>query len=230
MLRCHSIRRFDGKPDVGDAKIKRRAHAAKLAAYSWCIYCGGSNPATTIEHMPPIMMFDGRQRPKGLEFPTCLECNNGTSQSDQVASLLGRVSPDAGSEQQRYEIKKLLRGVNNNVPGLLEEMEIGRAGQKFAQRDIPSMPPDGGVLRANGPILAKHMHAFGAKLGFAFHFDEHKSSVPPEGGVQTMYFTNVSVVKGELPMELINLLPAPRTLRQGQREVSSHRMKTTTCR
>jgi hypothetical protein len=87
--------------------------------------------------MPPIMMFDGRQRPKGLEFPICLECNNGTSQSDQVASLLGRVYPDSGSEQQQYEIKKLLRGVSNSVPGLLEEMQIGRAGQKFAQRDIP---------------------------------------------------------------------------------------------
>ena len=96
-----------------------------------------------------------------------MKCNNGTSQSDQVASLLGRVFPDAGTEQQRYEIKKLLRGVSNNVPGLLEEMQIGHIGQKSAQRDIPSMPPGGGVLRANGPILAKHMHK--STIGFVRH-------------------------------------------------------------
>jgi hypothetical protein len=206
---------------MGEAKIKRRAHAAKLAAYPWCIYCGGTQPATTIEHMPPIAMFEGRQRPKGLEFPTCLECNNGTSQSDQVASLMGRVYPDAGTEQGYSDLKKLLSGVANNVPGLLQEMQVGRAGQKFAQRDIPSMPAGSSVLRANGPILSKHMHTFGAKLGFAFHFEAHKSPVPPEGGVQAMYFTNVSAAKDELPMELLNLLPEPQTLRQGQREVSS---------
>lgn len=206
---------------MGEAKIKRRAHTAKLAEYPWCIYCGGVQPATTIEHMPPIAMFDGRQRPKGLEFPACRECNNGTSHSDQVASLMGRVYPDAAHQQGRDDIKRLLSGVGKNVPGLLREMQMGRAAQKFALRDIPSMPAGSGVLRANGPILSKHMHAFGAKLGFAFHFEAHKSPVPTDGGVQTMYFTNVSVAKGELPIDLINLLPAPRTLRQGQREVSS---------
>ena len=171
--------------------------------------------------MPPIAMFDGRQRPKGLEFPTCRECNNGTSRSDQVASLMGRVYPDAEKQQGRDEIKRLLSGVSNNVPGLLQEMQMGRAAQKFALRDIPSMPSGSGVLRANGPILSNHMRVFGAKLGFAFHFEAHESPVPPEGGVQPMYFTNVNVARAELPMDLINLLPEPRTLRQGQREVSA---------
>jgi hypothetical protein len=203
---------------MGQAKLKRRAHAAILAKHPWCIYCGGTHRAETIEHMPPIAMFDGRQGPKGLEFPTCRECNHGTSHSDLVASLMGRVYPDA---QSGDELKRLLSGVSNIIPGLLQEMHVGLAGQKLARRDMPSMPPGSSVLRANGPILTRHMRVFGAKLGFALHFEAHGSPVPPLGSVQPMYFTNANVAKGELPTELINLLPEPRTLKQRRREVSS---------
>src|ERR1700722_6743071 len=73
---------------VGKAKLKRQAHAAILAKHSACLYCAGTNTATTIEHMPPIAVFEGRQRPKGFEFPACGPCNNGTSHSVLVAAML----------------------------------------------------------------------------------------------------------------------------------------------
>jgi hypothetical protein len=187
-----------------------------LEANPWCIYCGGTHPADTIEHMPPIAMFDARQRPKGLEFSTCHDCNNGTRVADMVASLLGRVYLDADPA----DLERLLRGVANNVPGLLQEMEVAKAGQEFARRDIPQMPPGVGVLRVDGPILTKQIAVFGAKLGLALHYEAHRQPVPPGGGVQPMFFTNVSALTGDLPVEIINLLPAPRTLQQGRREVS----------
>jgi hypothetical protein len=68
--------------------------------------------------MPPIAMFDDNQRPKGLEFPACRDCNNGTRLSDTVASLLARTYPDA---QTPDDLERLLSGVRNNIPGLLEE-------------------------------------------------------------------------------------------------------------
>jgi hypothetical protein len=203
---------------MGEAKIKRRAHAAILALHPWCIYCGGKNAAQTIEHMPPIAMFDGRQRPKGLEFPTCRDCNHGTRLSDLVASLLSRVYPDA---RRPEELKGLLGGVANNVPGLIDEMlDVGVAEGVAALRQIPSPPTGTTVLRANGPILMRFMRVFGAKLGFALHYEAHELPVPPGGGVQPMFFTNVNAARGELPDEIIKLLPTPRTLRQGVREVS----------
>lgn len=204
---------------MGEAKQTRRRHASILAAGARCIYCGGESPADTVEHMPPIIMFDQRQRPKGLEFPTCRECNHGTSQSDQVASLLARTYPDSDSEENRTELKKLLSAASNNVPGLLEEMHVGRAGQKLARKDIPNMPPATAVLRANGPILKGHMEVFGAKLGLALHHELHGSSVPVSGGVLPLYFTNVNAARGELPMEVVELLPAKRTLEQGKKHV-----------
>lgn len=206
---------------MGEARARRRAHAQMLAKHPLCIYCAGAHQATTVEHMPPIMMFDQRQRPKGLEFPTCAPCNHGTSATDLVASLLGRVYPDSESDPEKRELKKLLSAVSNNVPGLLDEMTVDDAEQHQARRDIPNLPFGSAVLRANGPIVTAHMRKFGAKLGLALHFELHGSFVPQEGGVQPMFFTNANAARGELPMEIINRLPTARTLQQGKKEVSS---------
>ena len=203
---------------MGQAMARRRAHAAILAKFPFCIYCGAT--ANTIEHMPPIQMFRLRDRPKGLEFPCCEECNHGASNSDLVASLLGRVFPDAKSQPAQTEIKRLFAAVANNIPDLLQEMWVNAVGQKNALRDIPNMPPGAGVLRANGPILDRHMRIFGAKLGFALHYEAHGTPVPQEGGVHALYFTNVNAVRGELPREIIDLMPSPRTLKQGTKHVS----------
>jgi len=90
---------------LGEARARRRAHAQLLSSSPWCIYCGGSQPADTIEHMPPVMMFIRKQRPKGLEFPSCRECNNGTSKSDLVASLLGRLSVHPSADDEAAETR-----------------------------------------------------------------------------------------------------------------------------
>lgn len=81
---------------MGEAKTKRRAHGEILKRYPHCIYCG--HPASTIEHMPPRMMFYEKLRPKGLEFPCCDVCNSATKHADLVASLLARLWPDATTE------------------------------------------------------------------------------------------------------------------------------------
>ena len=205
---------------MGEARARKGAHAQILSSYPWCIYCGGLEPATTIEHMPPRMMFLGKARPKGLEFPTCAPCNHGTSHSDLVASLLGRTFPDLQNEQGERELKKLLAAVGNNIHGLLQEMQIGTGGQKIARRSNGDVPDDAGFLRANGPLVTNHMRIFAAKMGYALHYEAFGKPVPPEGGVQPMWFSNAQAARGELPMSLIELLPPQKTLRQGKKEVS----------
>ncbi len=204
---------------MGQAKHKRQAHAAILAAHSGCIYCAATNVATTIEHMPPISVFEGRQRPKGFEFPACGPCNNGTSHSDLVAALLARIWPDANSEIQKKDVRKLLRAVANNIPQLLHEMNIGRAGEKLARKQH-NLPIDAHPMRANGPILTHHIHTFAAKFGFALHHEVNGEPLPATGGVQVMWFSNVQALNDQIPQMLVDVLPIPSTLQQGAKSVA----------
>jgi hypothetical protein len=48
---------------MGQAKQRTRAI---LAMNRSCIFCGGSNPATTVDHQPARALFDRREWPEGL--------------------------------------------------------------------------------------------------------------------------------------------------------------------
>jgi hypothetical protein len=57
----------------------------------WCVYCGKTSLGTSTDHMPPITVFDQRQRHKGLEFLACDDCHAGTRPLDQIAGFLCRL-------------------------------------------------------------------------------------------------------------------------------------------
>src|SRR5215208_2674556 len=97
--------------DVGEAQAKKLSHKQLLQRFSYCVYCGGVEQATSVDHMPPRMMFRGKFRPSGLEFPACDGCNQGTKHADLVASLLGRLYPDCGTELGANDFRKILSAV-----------------------------------------------------------------------------------------------------------------------
>jgi hypothetical protein len=177
---------------MGEQKRKRRAHDAILQKGGDCVYCAGNRPVTSIEHMPPISMFRAKDRPKGLELLSCDQCNQGTKDADQVASLLGRIYPNSRHPDDRRDISKLLGGVENNIPGLLQEMYVGAGGQKLA-RKYSSAPLDGKFLRAGEPLVSKYMDIFSAKVGFALHYQATGSVVPAAGAVLSRWYTNVQL-------------------------------------
>jgi hypothetical protein len=166
------------------------------------------------------MMFRGKQRPHDLVFPCCEPCNSKTRISDLVASLLSRTYSDHPTAIDEADLQKVLRAVGDNVPGLLQEMLLSDAKQLRAQRTMPKTISDRGwALRADGPILTSHILTFGAKLGLALHFELHQRPVPTGGGVQPIWFSNVQAAKGEIPDDLLAMLPAARTLTQGKQNV-----------
>ena len=205
---------------MDESKRRGKLRDRVLQTCPLCIYCGGTVAASTIDHMPPRIMFRGKQRPHGLEFPSCESCNQGTKGADLVAALFGRGYPGGAGELEEDEFKKLLRSISNNISGLLEEMHIGRAGQKLARKSIPT-EIDGGFLRVDGPLVSAHMQTFAEKVGFALFYEMTKTIVPPEGGVAARWFSNVDVLQGKYPREEISKVMGPSaTLRQGTKEVS----------
>jgi hypothetical protein len=209
------------KKAVGEAKRKHKLKQQLLAENPYCIYCGGVNYAATIDHFPPISLFELRQRPKGLEFSACERCNSGGKKDELVASMLSRLLPDPSSDALKEENRNLIRSVHTNCPGILEEMNLSPRQENIVQPYVEAYPSIGGAFNCSGPLLARSIHRFGAKIGFALHFHLTKRIVSENGGVCVWWFTNEKLFTGDLPWDLINMLGNPNTLRQGKREVSN---------
>ena len=176
-------------------------------------------PATTIDHVPPRVVFHGRRRPKGLEFASCKSCNEGTSKADMVAALLSRVAPDAATDEQKDELRKMMRDTEINVPGLRDELQLNNLELAAARRRVP-LPKTDGFLKTNGPLVSSHMQTFATKLGFALYFEATGKIVPMAGGVTARWFSNVERLDGTFPQTVFDYLLPPQTLRQGKINVA----------
>lgn len=204
---------------MSESRTKKRAHAKVLQACPHCIYCGGEVSATTIDHVPPRVIFHGRRRPKGLEFASCQSCNEGTSKADMVAGLLSRVAPDATTEEQKSELWRMLRETENNVPGLRDELQLDSIELVAARKRVP-LANAGGFLKTSGPLVSSHMQTFATKLGFALYFEATRKIVPLAGGVTARWFSNVERLDGTFPQTVFDYLLPPQTLRQGKINVA----------
>jgi hypothetical protein len=202
---------------MGAAKRKRVSMAERLARAEGCVYCANAGKAETMDHMPPIAIFTLRDRPSGLEFPSCARCNLGTSATDQVVALMSRINPDPSSEAEIAELRLCLKAVKNNVPGLLEEMEGSPEWRLEAAKRIgPGKHP----LYTAGPLVSGHMERFAAKFGLAMHFELTGKPVPASGVVAARWYSNADVLENKFPQEAWQILSAPQTLRQGRKHVS----------
>ena len=204
---------------MSESRAKKKAHAGVLEGCPHCIYCGGEALATSIDHVPPRIIFRESRRPKGLEFASCKPCNEGTSKADLVAGLLSRVAPDGVSEAEKAELTRLLSGVSNNVPGLLEEMHLGQRAQRNARKRLPQ-PVQGGFLKTDGPLVSSHMQTFATKLGFALFYEVTGEIVPMTGGVAARWFSNMDRLEGTFPQSVFDVLLPPETLKQGKFNVA----------
>jgi hypothetical protein len=204
---------------MGQAKKHRESIFKRSGGL--CVFCGGVKAATTIDHMPPRNMFDGKDRPAGLEFAACAPCNNGAGRTDLVCALIGRIYPDSRDPAALAELQGYLRAVKNNVPGLLEEMQPHAARAKLGAQRLGLSVGEGGLLSIGGPIATAHMEAFGARMGLAMHFERTGQIVPPEGAVFVRIYSNVELFEDKVPREIFEILPESATLEQGRKTVGS---------
>lgn len=205
---------------MGEKKRKLRLRERVLEQSQYCIYCGGTELATTIDHVPPITIFDLRQRPLGLEFPACKACNAGGRLDELAVSLVSRAYPDSSSKAVSEEMRRRMREVRNNCPGLLEELSLTGEQEQIAVSKATWLESGSGALNCKGPLLHTAIRRFGAKLGFALHFRLFNKPVPPEGAANVWWFTNHCWMSKKMPHRLADLLGPPETLRQGKKNVA----------
>lgn len=182
-----------------------------------CIYCTGQ--PNSVEHMPPVWIFAGRQRPRGMEYATCKACNNGTRAADLTVGFLARIRPfDDPEGPLIQEAKAKIASIDQLAPGFREELfdrspyQEGRIVQDGVVHDVVR-------IDANGPILSGLLTTFGAKLGMALYREHVGSALPASGGVFVQPFLNGGITQ-EAADKVLAILPSTSTLRMGQREVS----------
>ena len=195
---------------------RSRSSAEILAGNPRCIYC--DKVATTVEHMPPKIMFRAKDRPSGMEFPSCRECNNGTSAADAAIAFFARIDRvgDYPNNWKAKESLKPLRSLGLLAPGFINEFFDDGAAKDTLVNTAGGILMPAKEMRA-GPISQALLTVFTAKLGMALYYEHVGVPLPLAGGVHTMWFLN-SGLSEETAHAMLAMLPAYDTLKQGLRK------------
>jgi hypothetical protein len=132
--------------------------------------------------------------------------------------MLSRIFPDP-TDDLIVEFRSLVQAVSNNTPGVLKEIMPTYRQEKLLRRNSGALPASIGVLNCRGPLLNRAIHRFGAKIGFALHFQLTQKLLPLTGRATTLWYTNFQAVQGDIPDEMLRQLGNPTTLMQGHWEV-----------
>lgn len=181
-----------------------------------CIYCSTVGPLT-VEHMPPLVMFKGRQRPRGLEFGVCQPCNNGTRGADLAATFVSKL--DIIADQGSWQLEENMRQhaiLKKRAPGFLEEL--------FSMPNMRSVlwRTPGGIMlprwqiQANGPHVRAHLNVFVAKFAMCLFREHIGTPLPLDGLVRTAWFLNAGLTQPQVHAA-ISILPGVGGLRQGSK-------------
>jgi hypothetical protein len=188
---------------MGSATRHRQAF---LKANPFCIFCGGSTPATTIEHCPPRALFQFRQWPVGFEFPACDACNGGTSDDDLMLSMAARMNPFDDSSDRDGRTAGLIQSVVREFPGIASRMVLSAAEARRENRRFGLRPPPGKLHQETGiarvpPEMRQAVNVVGAKLAKAVYHKYTGRTFPVTGCLLLHFFTNIGLIeKGHFPM------------------------------
>lgn len=196
---------------MGDAKRRARRF---LAQNPTCAFCGGNAPATTIEHCPPRALFQNRQWPEGMEFPSCDDCNQGSRDQDLLIAMVGRFDPFTDLGNRDGHLPGLVKKVNERFPALLREMMPSPLEAKRSNRELKLTPPEGGTSQDTGVMKIPRevegaVETLAEKLSKGLFYLETKSIFPNDGGLLFQWFTNANVIQehGMMPFEPLIKLP-----------------------
>lgn len=178
---------------MGQSKARRQSLFGKQP---FCIFCGGANPATTIEHCPPRAMFQNRNWPEGFEFPACLLCNSGSSSEDVLISFLARMDPIGKLGNDDGRLEGLMRNVNSQYPGLFRRMMPSAVEAKRKNREYGLQPVTGQLHQQTGavkitPEIESAVRVFSKKLAKAVFFLNTNHVFSSDGCLLLNWFTNV---------------------------------------
>ena len=199
---------------MGEARNNKMALRKRIALEPRCIYC--SNPHECVEHMPPRVLFRDRFRPKGLEFASCLACNNGTAGADLVVGYLARLSHSRSQEPWLVQDAKSFHPMlDRRAPGFRQELwRESKSSKSWLPGGAGILEPMM-IIKADGEITRRHLTVFGAKLGMALYREHVGEALPLDGAVQVRSYLNAGLAP-EQNERFLKTLPIDGELKMGK--------------
>ncbi len=106
-----------------------------LLAHPYCCFCGGSEPSTTIDHIPPKACFPDGYWPEDFEFPACEVCNQGSKRDDQLTGFYTQLLDFNESNRTPHDAAKMtklrdaiLRNYPDALPDTSRSLPINQVG------------------------------------------------------------------------------------------------------
>lgn len=164
-----------------------------------CIFCGGSTPSTTIEHCPPRSLFQNYVAPDKFEFPSCLACNNYSSDEDLIVSVIARMgSPAFGNSDKK--LVGMMKALNRQKPNFYKSFLPSATEARNNNRQLGITPDIGmthqemGVLNINDETR-EAIKVFAKKLAKGIAYLEEGLIFSNEHCLALNWFTNANVIK-----------------------------------
>jgi hypothetical protein len=162
--------------------VSRKKRETFFLAHPKCCFCGGSENATQIDHIPSRACFDDRIFPDGFEFPACDACNSGTSNEEQWVAMLSHMLSHPGEVIKPDQFGRYIKGVANNLPDL------------FAKTNAVRRVPGGGLIEIpfeHRPVIDIVL----SKWAKAFYYMDTGQIVPCAASIITHIYTNIDADK-----------------------------------
>jgi hypothetical protein len=166
-----------------------------------CIFCGGTNLSTTVDHIPARSFFLNRQWPEGFEFPACLKCNQESRSTEARLALISRLDPTLPENSPIHaEAEKMIEGIRRNDSEFLRELSapVDSESQKNILKEYGIPYDDGDEIETNSvigipPSLSLEVQNYGFKLAKATHWKHTNKIVPQNADMLCYWQTNANM-------------------------------------
>lgn len=148
-----------------------------IAEHPFCCFCGGEQLTTTVDHIPPRSCFPKREGPEGFLFPACHACQTAIRLDEQAfGTLVGFLDPSKANYDSA-EVRKGLKGLQNNMPELVPSVGLTTNQKRRALRDMglskpPNLPWSDVHLIALPKAIDPPLHRCARKLAAALYYRE----------------------------------------------------------
>ena len=186
-----------------------------LRRHPLCCFCGGSEPASTIDRQPARIVFPDQPRPQEMEFPACASCETQTSADEALLALVCRSigSPQREPAPDLDLLRDTFTTVRQRFPGLLEKMDQGQVWIQQRGRLIRQTE-----INVNQPEVGEFMCRIAAKLALAVYYQNKRTPAATTCRIKTLWTHCQTLDRFQQVTNLIRALPEQANLQTGKWE------------